>query len=78
MKLDNNIKIKILGYVSIGIGSGSATTNGGTPGGHPPTAPSPTTFHGACNGQATPAEVYTTGCLTGLIPGKYKSNPINV
>ncbi len=63
--------IQTTGYVSIGIGAGTPTTaNGGTPGGggHPPTAPSPTSFHGTCNGQATAAEVYTTGCLQSLIP----------
>ena len=63
----------ISGYVSIGIGGGNPnTTNGGTPGGggHPPNAPSPPSFHGACNGQSTPADVYTTSCLQSLIPSE--------
>lgn len=66
------------GYVPIGLagaGTPGATANGNANGnaagaGHPPSAPSPTSFHNACNGQATPAEVYTNGCLPGLIPSK--------
>jgi len=64
-----------LGFVpvSIGIGAGNPgapVTNGTAAGGtgHPSTAPSPPNFPHACNGQGPHAEVYTNGCLSGLIP----------
>ncbi|XP_074602511.1 CUGBP Elav-like family member 3-B isoform X1 [Brevipalpus obovatus] len=57
-----------IGFIGIGAGS-PAVTNGSNgssngPGHHPPSAPSPTSFpHTHCNG----GEVYTNGCLSGLI-----------
>ncbi|RWS31993.1 CUGBP Elav-like family member 4 [Leptotrombidium deliense] len=60
--------------VSIGIGAGNAANSNGTSvssAGHPPSAPSPPTYSPACNGQPPPpTEVYTNGCLSGLIPSR--------
>lgn len=62
--------------VSIGLGAGNAgpPTNGttGVNGGHPPNPSSPPTF-GHCNGQA-PNEVFTNGCLSGLLSSQSLSN----
>ena len=66
-----------LGFVpvSIGIGAGhpgNPVTNGSVPAGssHPSTAPSPPNFPHPCNGQGSHTEVYTNGCLSGLIPSQ--------
>lgn len=65
--------------MSLGIGTGTPVSTGntnhtGSSGGQPPTASSPTSFTVNCNGQAPPTEVYTNGCLSGLIPSKYVWN----